>query len=94
MLSCLEKYMPDNITWTRPQGGLFLFLTLPGGLNSDELLKKSLEKNVAFVSGSTFFCNHSGLNTMRINFSYSDNDLIEEGIKRLSSVIREELLKI
>ena len=92
MLTCLTRYMPENVAWTRPQGGLFLFLTLPPGFNSDEILKKSIEKNVAFVSGSTFFCNNTGQNTMRINFSYSNNSDIEEGIRRLAEVIREESL--
>jgi 2-aminoadipate transaminase len=89
MLRCLSEYMPAGVTWTKPQGGLFLFLTLPAGVNGEELLKRSLEKNVAFVPGSTFFCNNTGQNTMRINFSFSGNDKIEEGIKRLAAVIIE-----
>ncbi len=91
MIKCFEKYMPAGVTWTEPEGGLFLFMTLPGGANADAILLKSIEKNVAFVSGSTFFSNDSGQNTLRINFSYSNEAVIEEGVKRLSSVIREEL---
>jgi len=91
MVSCLSKYMPLGITWTEPQGGLFLFLSLPPGFDSDSILNKALDKNVAFVSGSTFFCNNSGQNTLRINFSFSSNDEIEEGVRRLSEVIRDEL---
>ena len=83
--------MPDGVKWTEPQGGLFLFVTLPEHLDAEVIFKKSLEKNVAFVCGSTFFCNDSGRNTMRINFSFSNPAAIEEGIKRLSGVIREEL---
>ena len=90
MINCFRKYMPENITWTEPQGGLFLFVTLPGDLDSDSIFRKAIEKNVAFVPGSTFFCNNSGSNTMRINFSFSDLKDIEEGVKRLSIVIREE----
>lgn len=91
MIECFRKQMPENVTWTEPQGGLFLFVTLPKHLDSDLIFKKAIEKNVAFVSGSTFFCNDSGRNTMRINFSYSKPADIEEGVKRLAAVIREEL---
>jgi len=91
MIECFRKEMPEKVTWTEPQGGLFLFVTLPEHIDSDIIFKKAIEKNVAFVSGSTFFCNDSGRNTMRINFSYSKPSDIEEGVKRLSAVIREEL---
>lgn len=91
MVECFKKYMPSEVKWTEPQGGLFLFVTLPAHLNADTIFKKAIEKNVAFVAGSTFFCNNSGHNTMRINFSYSNNSDIETGVKRLSLVIKEEL---
>lgn len=91
MISCFRKYMPENITWTEPMGGLFLFVTMPPDLDADIILTKAIEKNVAFVAGSTFFCNGTGKNTMRINFSFSSHREIEEGVKRLSIVIREEL---
>jgi 2-aminoadipate transaminase len=91
MINCLRKYMPENVTWTEPQGGLFLFVTLPKHIDSDTIFKKAIDKNVAFVSGSSFFCNDSGRNTMRLNFSFSNPADTEEGIKRLASVIREEL---
>jgi 2-aminoadipate transaminase len=91
MITCFRKYMPKGVSWTEPQGGLFLFVTLPSSLDTDELFKKALEKNVAFVAGSSFFCNNSGHDTMRINFSFSNKEEIETGVKRLSEVIREEL---
>lgn len=91
MIECLRKYMPANVSWTEPQGGLFLFVTLPAGTDSDHILKKSIEQNVAFVSGSSFFCNDSGRNTMRLNFSFSPPPDIREGIRRLASVISEEI---
>lgn len=91
MINCFKKYMPDGVTWTEPHGGLFLFVTLPKHLNTDKIFKKAIEKNVAFVAGSTFFCNNSGHNTMRINFSFSNNQEIETGVKRLSEVITDEL---
>lgn len=91
MLNCFKKYMPEGVTWTEPHGGLFLFVTLPENLNTDKIFKKAIEKNVAFVAGSTFFCNNSGHNTMRINFSFSNNQEIETGVQRLSEVIADEL---
>jgi 2-aminoadipate transaminase len=91
MIKCFRKYMPAGVTWTEPEGGLFLFVTLPQGIDTERIFKKALEKNVAFVSGATFFCNDSGHNTMRLNFSYSKPELIDEGIKRLARVIEEEL---
>lgn len=91
MIACFKKYMPDGVTWTEPHGGLFLFVTLPPKMDADEIFKKAIEKNVAFVAGSSFFCNNSGHNTMRINFSFSNNAEIEEGVSRLSQVICSEL---
>jgi 2-aminoadipate transaminase len=91
MIACFRKYMPENVRWTEPQGGLFLFVTLPAQCDSGRILKKAIENNVAFVDGTTFFCNDSGHNTMRINFSYSGKEEIEHGVERLAAVIREEL---
>jgi len=93
MISCFKKYMPASVTWTEPQGGLFLFVTLPSNLDTDEIFKKAIEKNVAFVAGSSFYCNNSGHNTMRINFSFSNNEEIETGVQRLSQVIIDELAR-
>jgi 2-aminoadipate transaminase len=93
MLAVFRRYLPDGITWTEPQGGLFLFITLPPGLDAGAILKKALENKVAFVEGATFFCNDSGHNTMRINFSFSTFDEIELGVQRLASVIKEEMNK-
>jgi 2-aminoadipate transaminase len=91
MLNCLRKYMPQGVKWTEPQGGLFLFVTLPAGLDAGRILMKALDHNVAFVDGATFFCNDSGHNTMRINFSYSTNIEIGNGVERLASVIAGEM---
>ena len=91
MLQCLARYMPDEVSWTKPEGGLFLFVTMPSKLNAAAVLKKAIDHNVAFVEGSSFFCNDQGQNTMRINFSYSDRKDIESGVERLSEVIKNEL---
>lgn len=87
MLEYFEKYMPEGVSWTRPEGGLFLFITLPETINADEAFTRAIKNNVAFVKGSVFYCSDIGKNTMRINFSYSPEHLIEEGIKRLATVI-------
>jgi 2-aminoadipate transaminase len=91
MLQCLTRYMPDEVCWTKPEGGLFLFVTMPSKLNAASVLKKAIDHNVAFVDGSAFFCNNQGHNTMRINFSYSDRKEIDSGVKRLAKVIKTEL---
>jgi len=91
MLECFKKYMPPQVKWTEPHGGLFLFVTLPLGLDAGNILKKAIENNVAFVDGATFFCNDSGHNTMRINFSYSTLEEIENGVTRLARVIASEI---
>jgi len=91
MVNCFRKYMHAEVKWTEPQGGLFLFVTLPPQLDAGVIFEKALEKNVAFVAGSTFYCNDTGRNTMRINFSFSNPSEIETGVQRLALVIREEL---
>jgi 2-aminoadipate transaminase len=91
MLECFKKYMPEEVSWTKPEGGLFIFVTMPKGLNATAILKKAIENNVAFVDGSTFFCNDQGHNTMRINFSYSNKLEIETGVERLGKVIKNEI---
>jgi 2-aminoadipate transaminase len=91
MISSFRNHMPEGVTWTEPHGGLFLFVTLPAHIHSEKIFKKAIEKNVAFVAGSTFFCNNKGHNTMRINFSFSNNIEIETGVRRLSEVISDEL---
>lgn len=91
MLSCFEKFMPEGVKWTRPEGGLFLFITLPENMNSDDVFDLAVKNNVAFVKGSVFYCNDCGKNTMRINFSYCDTDTISKGVERLAEVIRKSM---
>jgi len=91
MIACFRKFMPEGVRWTEPHGGLFLFVTLPLGLDAGNILGKAIENNVAFVDGATFFCNDTGHNTMRINFSYSTSGEIETGVERLAAVIASEI---
>jgi 2-aminoadipate transaminase len=91
MLAALERHFPEDVRWTRPGGGLFLWVTLPQGLDSTELLKHALKRKVAFVPGVSFFAQGGGAETLRLNFSYATPDVIDEGIQRLGEVIKERL---
>ncbi len=96
MLSSLDEHMPDlpGLSWTRPEGGLFLWVRLPEHMDADELFYEAIEQNVAFVVGVAFHCNGSGTNTMRLNFSFPTKEGIVEGIKRLARVISEHDAKL
>lgn len=93
MLACLERAFPvaTGVRWTRPQGGLFLWMILPEALDADLLLPEALEANVAFVPGAAFHPLGGGKNTMRLNFSNSTDAMIEEGIARLGRVVRRHV---
>jgi 2-aminoadipate transaminase len=95
MLQALETYMPqvDGLNWTRPEGGLFLWVRLPAYMDADKMFYEAVEQKVAYVIGSAFHCDNSGKNTMRLNFSYPTHAEIEEGIKRLAVVIKKYLRK-
>lgn len=93
LLGLLEKYMPEGVTWTHPEGGLFLFLNLPEGFDSVKFYDKSLDAGVAYVAGSFFHVDGSGLNTMRMNFSFLAMERMEEGVQILSRLISEEISK-
>jgi 2-aminoadipate transaminase len=89
MLDALGRYFPEEATWNRPDGGLFLMAYLPEHMNSLELLEKSLESKVAFVPGTDFHIGGTGANTIRLNFSNAKPDRIEAGIQRLGQVIKD-----
>lgn len=91
LLEALKAEFPDGSMWTRPEGGFFVWATLPGDINTGDLLVKAIEENVAFVRGDAFFVDGQGSNSMRLNFSYMPEHLIEEGIRRLGRVIKEQL---
>jgi 2-aminoadipate transaminase len=91
MVSSIEKHFPEEVEFTRPEGGMFLWVTLPEGVSSLRLFDLAGGENVAFVPGSAFYVDDGGKNTLRLNFSNSNGDEIEEGIKRLAKVIKELL---
>jgi 2-aminoadipate transaminase len=89
MLQTMDEHFPAEVTWTRPEGGLFLMVTLPHHLDATEILKQALTHNVAFVPGEGFFIGETGRNTFRLNFSNSRPERIVEGIQRLGEVLKE-----
>jgi 2-aminoadipate transaminase len=92
MLGALERHFPHEVRWTKPHGGLFLWITLPSGFDSSELLKEALDKErVAFVPGASFFPRGGGERTLRLNFSYAGPEVIDEGVRRLGDVIKRKL---
>jgi len=89
MLAALAREMPDTVTWTKPEGGMFVWLTLPPHIDAAALLATSLKtERVAFVPGRAFFADGSNGNTLRLSFSCANESQIDEGIKRLGRLIR------
>lgn len=87
MVEMIEEHFPEEVEYTRPEGGMFLWVTLPEGLSSLKLFDLAIKENVAFVPGNAFYTDGRGDNTLRLNYSNSSEELIEEGIKRLGKVI-------
>ena len=91
MVSLLRKYMPEGVSWTYPEGGLFLFLTLPKGIDSIAMYDEALSKGVAYVAGSFFYLDGSHRNTMRLNFSFIAEEKMEPGLKLLGEIIKSSI---
>lgn len=91
MLSSLERFFPTEAKWTRPEGGLFLWVELSGHVSAEDLFADAIAERVAFVPGTSFFAREPRLNFMRLNFSNQKPEMIEEGIKRLGIVLRRRL---
>ena len=91
LLELLQKHMPQGVKWTHPEGGLFLFLTMPEGFEAVRFYDKALDAGVAYVAGEFFHPDGSGKNTMRMNFSFMTHERIAEGVKLLASLLAEEL---
>ncbi|MCB5223927.1 MAG: PLP-dependent aminotransferase family protein [Candidatus Cloacimonadaceae bacterium] len=88
MLEELEKNMPSTVKWTKPEGGIFLWLTLPENINADELFKEAAKNKVSFIPGSKFYPpGQERYNTLRLNFSFATPEQIETGIKRLAELL-------
>jgi 2-aminoadipate transaminase len=95
MLQALQEFSPPEVTWTKPLGGLFLWVTLPAGMDCHRLFETALKENVAFVPGDSFYagngCSAEGVRHLRLNFSNAKPEQIREGIRRLSIAIKNQL---
>ena len=91
MLSLLEEHMPAGVRWTHPEGGLFLFLTMPEGFDAVRFYDRALDAGVAYVAGEFFYPQRGGKNTMRLNFSFMDKERMVAGIQLLASLLKDEL---
>jgi 2-aminoadipate transaminase len=92
MLEALERHFPEQASWTRPRGGLFVWATLPDYIDTSDLLAKALRENVAFVPGAAAYVDgRQGTSSMRLNFSGSDEDEIREGVRRIGAVVAEQV---
>ncbi len=95
MLNALAQYMPDGVTWTKPEGGMFVWMTLPENMDGATLLARSIEQiRVAFVPGAAFHADGTGRNTIRLNFSLPDAEAIDTGMQRLGGLIKIEMQHI
>jgi 2-aminoadipate transaminase len=91
MLDALEENLPEGSCWTKPEGGMFIWVTLPEKIDTKEMFAEAIKEKVIYVNGAAFCTDGSGSNCMRLNFSNTDDDKIEEGIKRLSNVIKRRM---
>jgi DNA-binding transcriptional MocR family regulator len=92
MLAALAKHMPEGVTWTKPQGGMFVWVTLPEQLDGAKLLKIALdEEKIAFVPGGAFYADGTGKNTLRLSYSLASEAVIEECMGRLGRLLKRQL---
>ena len=92
MLEALDENMPDNVEWSRPKAGFFIFVILPEYINTKTMLYEALNKaKVAYVPGVGFYFNGSGWNTMRLSYSLPSPDVIRIGIERLAKLVKKKI---
>ncbi len=91
MLEALEKYFPEGCEWNKPDGGMFIWATVPEKIDTEKMFPEAVKENVAYIHGAAFCVDGSGHNAMRLNFSNADEEKIEEGIKRLGNLIKKKL---
>ena len=91
MLDALAEHFPREAEWTHPQGGLFIWATMPDYIDTTDLLARALQEHVAFVPGRAAYVDGRGGSAMRLNFSGVDEDLIREGVRRIGEVVREQV---
>lgn len=92
MLAALEEFFPDHVSWTKPEGGLFLWVSLPPYFDTNQMLSVALEHGVAYVPGTNCYPNGEGRESMRLCYSYESPDNIREAIRRLSEVVKDRMM--
>jgi DNA-binding transcriptional MocR family regulator len=90
MVAALKELMPEDVRFTQPQGGLFLWVELAEGENAGHLLAQCMSRKVAFIPGAAFYPNGGNEHTLRLSFSVTNETQIREGIRRLAEVIKQE----
>lgn len=90
MLEALRKYLPDEVEWTTPAGGMFIWLSLPERIDAEEMFQEALDNGVAYVPGSIFYGNSPRKNTLRLNFTFVEKKEISEGVERLGALIQSK----
>ena len=91
LISALDDLMPAGTTWTNPTGGLFVWATIPEGLDSKAMMPRAIAARVAYVPGTGFYADGTGTSNMRLNFSYASPERLREGVRRLAGVMEQEL---
>lgn len=91
MLESLEKYFPEGVTWTHPEGGFYFWLTLPEGIDTKAMMPKAIAAKVAYVPGTAFYADGFGSRSMRLSYCYPTPERIREGVKALAGVVRTEI---
>lgn len=89
MLRAIEKYFPEEVKYTKPEGGMFIWATMPDGISALELFDAAMKANIAFVPGDPFYTNRQNVSTLRLNYTNATEEIIEEGIKRLGAIMKE-----
>ena len=89
MLQAIEKHFPAEVKYTKPEGGMFIWATMPAGISALELFDAAMKANVAFVPGDPFYTHPENINTLRLNYTNATEEVIEEGIKRLGTIMKE-----
>ncbi len=93
MLEALQRHMPDGTTWTRPDGGFFIWVTFPEGVDTTRMLPQARERGVEFLPGTTCYTDDQGRNALRLSFSFASDDQIDPGIRVIGEIAKGELLE-
>lgn len=94
MLDSLERHMPEGSTWTRPEGGFFIWVTLPDGIDTTRLLPQAKERGVEYLPGRICYVDDRGANELRLSFSFARDEQIDDGIRIIGEIVRGELLEL